>query len=494
MQFKSLTTRVIVISITLLTFGIGVFAFFNLKREHDQLINSASDSTELLLHTIEKSIYNSMRIGNTDDVQTILQMVGQNHKLAAVRIFHPQGIVLRSANPAEVGKPVDDANYNLFINNRQTGVFTVDGYGDVLGMLKPIYNERTCHFCHGSRTRIIGVLNVNYSLRETRQRVIEATRLFVVSTFAIILFLSVTISVVMLKFVKKPLNRIVESMARVEQGDLSVRMTPEGRDEVGKLITSFDSMVKNLDSAKQELEELHFQQMERADRLASVGEMAAGIAHEIRNPLTGIASAITIIREDFDSCDPRHQIVGEVLEQIKRLDKTVNDLLFFGKPAMPELIYADVNQLLKKMVMFSTQHRGGKSIDRRVELQDDLPLVYVDPKQIQQVFLNLILNAVQAMPEGGVLTITSGLIKANGDQWVQITIADTGYGIPPQILGKIFTPFFTTKAQGTGLGLAICHKLITQHKGTITVNSEEGKGTVFTIRLPVPPPMSTHQT
>lgn len=313
---------------------------------------------------------------------------------------------------------------------------------------------------------------------------VEGTKLFIVSTVSIITFLSVAISLVMLKFVRKPLNRIVQNMAKVEEGDLSVRMNAEGSDEIGRLISSFNSMVEKLDTAKMELEQYHFQQMERADRLASVGEMAAGIAHEIKNPLTGIAAAITIIKDDFPVADPRMEIINEILEQIKRLDKTVNDLLFFGRPSLPEPTFTNLNAILKKTLLFASQHRGGRNITKQLELQEDLPPVYVDPKQIQQVFLNLILNAVQAMQDHGVLTISSKLVDKGGKPWIQVCIADTGPGIPQQILGKIFTPFFTTKAQGTGLGLAICHKLITQHNGTISVASQDGKGTVFTIQLP----------
>jgi len=323
--FKSLTTRVIFISISLLAFGISSFAFLNLRREQQQLINSVRENTDLLLNTIERSIYNSMRIGNTEDTQTILEMVGQNRNLLGVRIFHPHGVILKSSRPDEVGKPVNDSDYQLFINNKHEGIFTVPGQGEVLNMQKAIYNDEACHICHGQKTRIIGVLDVNYSLVETRKRMVEATKLLVFSTIANFLFLAGSISLVMLKFVRKPLNLIAENMARVEKGDLSVRMKSAGEDEVGRLIASFDSMVDKLDIAKKELEQFHFQQMERADRLASVGEMAAGIAHEIKNPLTGIAAAITIIKEDFEPADPRAEIINEVLEQIKRLDKTVND-------------------------------------------------------------------------------------------------------------------------------------------------------------------------
>lgn len=483
MIFKSLTTRVIVISVTLLAVGITSLAWLNLRREKSQLINSAKESTELLINTIERSIYNSMRMGNTEDVRIILEMVGKNHKLAAVRIFHPQGIVLKSANPAETGKPVRDEDYQLFINSHFMSIFSTPG-GEVLSMVKPIYNDTSCHPCHGASRRVIGVLNVNYSLKDTSQRMVEATRLFFISTISIILFLSLALSLVMLKFVKKPLNRIVANMARVEEGDLSVRMTHDSRDEIGLLVNSFDSMVGRLDVAKKELEQYHYVQMERADRLASVGEMAAGIAHEIKNPLTGIGAAITILSDDFSEGDPRREIISEVLEQIKRLDKTVNDLLYFGKPTDPEPALVDLNVVIKKTLLFASQHRGGKNIEKVLELQDGLPPVEVDPKQIQQVFLNLILNAVQAMSDGGKLTIRSTLIDLNGKKIVRVTFHDTGPGMSQQVMQKIFTPFFTTKAQGTGLGLAICHKLVSQHGGNLHVESEVGRGTVFYVELP----------
>jgi two-component system, NtrC family, sensor kinase len=476
-----------VLSICLLVFGISTFAFLTLRREQMQLLNSARESSELLLNTIERSVYNSMRIGNTEDVQTILEMVGQNEKLVGVRIFHPHGVILKSSQPGEVGHVVNERDFKLFLTNKGEGVFNIDGHGEVLGMVKPIYNDRQCNLCHGTKSRIIGLLNVNYSLVETRKRMVELTNLFVLSTVAIIGFLSLAISLVMLKFVKKPLMSVARNMAKVEAGDLSVRMTSHGKDEIGKLITSFDRMVGRLDRAKKELEAFHFQQMERADRLASVGEMAAGIAHEIKNPLTGIASAMTVIKDDFPANDPRVFIIKEVLEQISRLDKTVNDLLFFGKPTPPEPTCTDINSTLRKIVVFAAQHRGGKNIEKRLELKDNLPPVYVDEKQIQQVFLNLFLNAVQAMQNqsgSGILTVQSNLVVHHGMEMVQVRVTDTGPGIPPQILEKIFTPFFTTKAQGTGLGLPISHRLVEQHGGKLSVESEDGKGTTFIVELP----------
>lgn len=482
--FRSLTTRIIVTSITLLVAGIFTYASFNVRHQQEMLINTARESTELLLHTVESSIYNTMHLGNVQDVGSILSMVGQHNQLVGVRIFHPHGVVLRSSLPNEVGRTVSAADYNLYQNPKNYGIFDLPPHGEVLAMVKPIYNEAACHACHGSKARVIGILNINYSLNRTKMQMLEASRIFVFSSIAITLFLALTISFLLLKFVKKPLDNMIETMSKVENGDFAVRIDYQGKDEIGRLIVSFNSMVDRLDLAKKELEKLHFQQLERADRLASIGEMAAGIAHEIKNPLAGISAAVTIIREDMDANDPREEILGEVLQQVKRLDKTVNDLLFFGKPSLPELSCIDINAIITTTLKFVSQHSGAANISRQINLANGLPPVYADDKQMQQVFLNLLLNACQAMSGGGTLTVKTSLAQRDDKTFVRVDVADTGSGIPPQILEKIFTPFYTTKAQGTGLGLPICLKLVKLHEGDLRVTSDNTTGTVFTVELP----------
>ena len=483
-MFHSLTTRVIATTISLLVAGIFIYTTFNVRYQHEMLINTARESTELLLHTVESSIYNTMHLGNVQDVGAILSMVGQHNQLVGVRIFHPHGIILRSSIPSEVGRPASVNDYKIYQSPKNYSIFTVPLHGEVLAMVKPIYNEEACHACHGSKARVIGVLNVNYSLNSTKMQMLQASRIFVMSSIAITVFLAITISLLLLRFVKKPLDNMVETMLKVEQGNFAVRISYKGKDEIGRLIESFNSMVDRLDIAQKELEQLHFQQLERADRLASIGEMAAGIAHEIKNPLAGISAAVTIIKDDMSGDDPRGAILGEVIDQVKRLDKTVNDLLFFGKPSLPELSCVDINNILTTTLKFATQHRGGVNIERRIELQSDLPPVYADGKQMQQVFLNIMLNAYQAMTSGGVLGITTTLVSRDTIEYVRVDISDTGSGIPSQILEKIFTPFYTTKAQGTGLGLPICKKLVKLHKGDIRVVSDDNTGTTFTVELP----------
>jgi hypothetical protein len=274
-------------------------------------------------------------------------------------------------------------------------------------------------------------------------------------------------------------------MAQVEAGDLSARLEVGTTDEVGQLMGSFNSMVDKLSQAQAELQSCHYQQMERADRLASVGEMSAGIAHEIKNPLAAISGAITVLASDFPADDPRREVVAKVLEQIARLDRVTTDLLYFGKPGKPSFTWVDVNDLLKNTLFFVAQHPEARNVHQVQELTRNLPPVWVDEKQLQQVFFNIIINAIQAMKNGGTLLINTEQRQIGDQQVVLVMIGDSGPGIPPDDLERIFTPFFTTKTQGTGLGLAICRQLVEYQGGKIKVVSRLGEGTRVTIELPV---------
>lgn len=484
MFFKSLISRVIILNILLLTTVIGIYTLFHIRREQNHLISSTKESAELLLTTIESSIFNSMRVGNSENVQTILEMVGRSHRLTNVRIFHPDGTILKSARPQEVGRQLNAYDLTLFQNGRSEGIFRVQGE-EVLGIVKPIVADERCFLCHGIGHKVIGVLNLNFSLADTTRKLRASSMAFMLSTAFIIILLSAGVSFILLRFVRRPIQNIASKMAQVEGGDLTVRMVPHYADEVGSLMRSFNSMVVNLEKVKKELQQFHYQQMERADRLASVGEMATGLAHEIKNPLAGISGAISVLADDFAEEDPRREIVAQVLEQIKRLDKTATDLLYFGRPGKPEFAFANINALVKKILFFVSQHPEARGIHRVKELTRDLPAVWVDEKQIQQVLLNVIINAVQSMGDGGTLTIETGTVVRDGREWVRVRVADTGRGIPPEELDKIFVPFHTTKTQGTGLGLPICRQLLAQHGGSIKVESRPGEGTTFIIELPV---------
>lgn len=221
----------------------------------------------------------------------------------------------------------------------------------------------------------------------------------------------------------------------------------------------------------------------RWDRLATVGELAAGLAHELRNPLAGISGALHVLGSQLQPDDERRALLADLQAQIARMNRTLSDLLQHARPEKPRRVAVEINGLLEQSLKFLP--RGDIEVIRR--LDGSLPPVLVDPNLLHQALLNILVNARQAMPNGGRLTIETRILARNGRP-VQIRIADTGVGIPEDQLGRIFQPFFTTKAQGTGLGLAITARVVEEHGGRITVESAVGKGTAFTIALPTAPP------
>ncbi len=223
------------------------------------------------------------------------------------------------------------------------------------------------------------------------------------------------------------------------------------------------------------------EQLRRADRMSALGQLSAGMAHEIRNPLGAIQGAVEILRDDYGPQDAKYEFIRILLKETDRLNRIVQEFLGFAAPKKPELRQADVNEELESVLTLAAQEarKLGVTVDKR--LNPAVGKQRLDAGLLNQAFLNLVLNALQSMPQGGVLTVESSL--NNG--MVVARIADTGAGISKENRKKLFSPFFTTKKNGTGLGLAITYRIIENHHGTIDVASEPGKGTAFTVKLPV---------
>jgi signal transduction histidine kinase len=267
-------------------------------------------------------------------------------------------------------------------------------------------------------------------------------------------------------------------MKRAEAGDLNVRADEGRTDELGIAARGFDATVAALRRSQTELEAFYRERMVRADRFAAVGEIATGLAHEIKNPLAGLSGALELLAEDLQR-DPRQsEIVSEMRHQVRRLTHTMESLLSFARPAKARLRATDVNSTLEKVLfLIGQQSRGG--VEVRPELRADLPAVLADPFQLEQVFLNICLNACQAMRDSGRLVIRSRA----GDGNVIVEIADTGPGIPSDLRAQVFKPFFTTKREGNGLGLAISARIIAEHGGHIGYRCPPDGGTIFTVTL-----------
>lgn len=218
----------------------------------------------------------------------------------------------------------------------------------------------------------------------------------------------------------------------------------------------------------------------RADRLKSVGEVAAAIVHEIRNPLSAIKGAAQIIEKAVPQDSPRRRFITIIEEEVDRLNRLVTEFLTFARPRQPEKSPSDLNQLIESIITFTSKEATNRGVRLVPQLDEHLPAVEVDVEQIRQVLLNLILNAIHAMPQGGVVEVCSKRVAAV----VELAVRDYGTGIDPAIRDKIFDPFFTTKPEGSGLGLSVAYGLVKQHEGEIELAEVEGPGSRFVIRLP----------
>jgi len=293
---------------------------------------------------------------------------------------------------------------------------------------------------------------------------------------------------VLLVLIDHPLEELMNTIARVRRGDLTARVAFSKReDDVGQLGRQFNEMVQTLEENRQEIEELHQREMARAQHLATIGELAAGLAHEIRNPLAGIAGVVDIMGRELPASSPSRTVMGEVQREILHIQAILNDLLSYARPRPPDIHPANLNTTVEQAILLSRQQVRTKPIQVLFEPNAAIALVEHDPALIQQVVLNLVLNGIQAIAGKGEVRVA--LIPDGTAVVIQVT--DTGRGISPDALAKIFKPFFTTRSEGTGLGLSLAAGIVHAHGGRMDVSSTPGKGAQFKVWLPTQRPKKT---
>lgn len=291
--------------------------------------------------------------------------------------------------------------------------------------------------------------------------------------------------------VQRPMVELQEEMTRVGEGNLTASVSFARRnDEIGDLGRNFNTMVKNLKENREEIQRLHRTQMTRAEHLATLGELAAGLAHEIRNPLAGIAGVIEIIGRDLPSTSPARAVVKDVRQEITQINRILTDLLQTARPHPPAMRRSDVNTTVEHAVMLARQQALSKPITIELRKNSTVPEVEHDSDQIHQVLLNLMINSIQAIEGPGQV-----LVEVDSHEMVStIAVSDTGRGISPEHLPNIFRPFYTTKGNGTGLGLSLARRIVEEHGGHIDVSSLVGKGTRFVVTLPIRQPEAEPET
>ena len=505
-MFSSLKYKITVTAILIITVTMAVTTLRDIQATKNQLINSQKEKAILLSDRIKHGLMVLMLENRWRDLQAMTEgLVKNSRELKEIRIFHPDtGIMIVSSDPKDIGKKIYAEDMERF-KKQQYQPFIIEKDGEKFASaLNPVPNLPVCHRCHGSEKNILGVLDIEVSLREVQESIQEFKKRHVFHAFFGSLVLTIAFLSVAVWLIGKPIKEMIRTIKKIEGGDLAVRMKVDRKDELGQLAKSFNKMLESLETAKKQIEDYHEQQVQRAAKLASLGELASGIAHEIRNPLAGISGAIQVLSADFDPSDPRKEITIEMLNQVKRLDQTVRDLLLYARPTPPQMAPNNVNSILEKTLFFIRQIAEKSRTVIETVFDKDLQEIMLDASQIQQIFLNLSINAIQAMPHGGVLKIATALrspekISAEAaarageqNEWVEIRFEDTGVGIAPEDIKSIFKPFFTKKVKGTGIGLSISQRIVEDHGGQIIVKSEYGKGSSFTVLLPVRQAVSSH--
>ena len=491
----SLKTRFIAALILLVGVVLGLSTWWNLSLHTRHMIQSTEDKVQALADAIDGGIQVAMREGHTMEVQRILEAMARDPDIEHIVILDDSGKIRQASKPGLVGRTADRERLSRYLTQTDSAVTGRYENGQLIqSVVKKIRNRAECRTCHGT-TEWLGTLQLDMSFGRT-QRDIASMERAALWTFVLTgLVLASGGGFLMTRLVDRRVTRLAHAMARVEAGDLAVPAISGGPDELGRLTESFNAMVDRLRAARDEIELYHRQRLDRAERLATLGRVAASLAHEIRNPLAGIAGAVGVIADELPDTDPRKEIMDEILSQIRRLTKTVQDLLTFARPAAPTLASCDLHRVLDRVLLLLAEDPVAKQIRLVRNYCPDLPRLEADDKQLAQVFLNLLLNAAQAVHGDGQVTITTRLNDAggadgersasDGGQTIEVSVTDSGPGIPPGILSELFTPFFTTKPRGTGLGLAISRRIVEDHGGWIRAESPSGQGATFRIGLPL---------
>ncbi len=336
--------------------------------------------------------------------------------------------------------------------------------------------------CHSPDEKINGILEVNIDYSNTIGFLRKSQLKGVVIALASLAILVVIILRLFEKLINRPISSLKDMMAKVEKGNLHLQLHVKKHDEIGNLTQSFNQMVRNLEEANTKIEELFSKQMEKAEHLASIGELAAGLAHEIKNPIAGMKGALEIINQKTDSSNPNKEIFTEMLLQIDKINKVIHDLLSYAKPKEMNKRVVDPNEAVNNAIKLARTQISDKEIDIQFKSLTNRTRALIDADKIQEVILNLMVNSISAINNKGRISIE--LHKKNQKE-LEIFFSDDGMGIKQEHMSQIFNPFFTTKNRGTGLGLSICKKIIEAHNGSIEVKSKSKEGTTFSIRLPV---------
>lgn len=534
MPFRTLATRIALPAGFFVLVSIAALSYLLIRTQRENALDEAILGSESLAETIYLTIDHDMRINRRDAIRETVEAVGRQSGIEGIRIFNKEGEISFSSRPDEVGTSVDrqaEACVNCHsgpvpqaeLHPESRSRIFIDEQGHrVLSTIRVIPNKIGCQGsrCHTSpqQKSVLGVLDVALSLEPAEARLADSTLKAILFSMLAVTLITSVLYFIIVRSVRRPLDTVVAATRRVAQGTTAVEMPRGTAREIGILASSFNDMVESLNSSRSHLEhwastledkvaekareltDARFQ-IVQAEKLSSVGLVAAGIAHELNSPLMAIITFTHLVKRAVPPDSTAQEDLAMIEREANRCAGIIRQLLDYSRkqsqdPTVEAVRIVDCVDGALDLLKIEVQN-GRVEIDTAIP--EDLPIVEANQVQLLQVFVNLIMNAVHAMPEGGSISVDAEVVDRSayanvdlpphpGSKLIRVRVTDTGTGIPPESLAKVFDPFFTTKpvGKGSGLGLSVSLGIVRSARGTILAASDGRTGTTFTVLLPVP--------
>jgi two-component system NtrC family sensor kinase len=512
----SLTGKLILTIGTLMVVGSTVFWYFLIQHQEKELLRNALKYGSSFVDHVKKSTRYGMLTFQQLIIQQTVEASGSAEGVLKVMIFDNKGKLAYSSTKEKRGTILNkNASPCISCHSKSSVPEKIptwsinmgdEGYR-ILSIVRPVYNEPACYtsscHIHPKEQKVLGIVKADLSLAILDEAIRKQGMAITAFVIGFICLFSVVLCTILWNLVSVPLSQLTHGMERVAAGELDYTVRIDTKDEMGELAKAFNAMTADLSLAKKELikwgntlekkveektEEIRKAQAQlvHSEKLASLGRMAAGVAHEINSPLTGIVTFGHLLLKKFPEGSEDRQDIEVIIEQANRCSNIIKGLLGFARATSVEKGLVNINDVLNSSLNMVRHKVDFFNIKLVLNLDESLPPIKANASQIQQVFLNMIINASDAMEGKGTFTITTRKTIDNDKPFAEVEFKDTGQGISEENLPKLFEPFFTTKpvGKGTGLGLAVSHGIIQDHGGRILVKSSIGEGTSFFVRFP----------
>lgn len=528
-MLRRLATKLILAIALIVLVAKVISLYVNVKTHETQVLKSMTLGADQLSRSITSATWHSMLADHREDTYRMMTTIAEKQGIERIRMFNKDGVLMFSTQKdekvhldesAEVCTPCHDQatpRVKLNVPSRSRVFRAEDGHRS-LAMITPIYNEPSCSeaacHAHPKSVSVLGVLDLTIDASEVDTEMSHLRTRTALATVVEIGLIGVFLVFFTRRWVGRPIRKLIGATKAISEMQLDTPVDIRAGGELDELAHSFDVMRQRLKGAIEEntqitqnletkVEErtaqlkVAQQKLMKTDRLTSLGQLAASVAHEINNPISGVLNLSMLMQRILkDDGIPPNRIadfrryLGQVAAETSRVGRIVSDLLSFSRRSKPQSTEADLNAIVRTTVSLVSHKLQLSNVTVDLDLAETLPPVRCDASQIQQVVMNLVLNGAEAIKGGGQVTVRTGTRADYNGGAVELDVSDTGSGIPPEAIGKIFDPFFTTKEEGkgVGLGLAVVYGIVDAHGGEIEVTTAPDRGSTFRVTLPLKPP------